>query len=339
MIGQDVDVVALAALRPGASADALAAAMGAGWTAPLPHEEGWVKAVALTHGFTARLDVDSRVATLDFQAPFPSATTVLGLHLGMSPDAAKAIIPKLMMFHSTEAHGAEYYAAGLPGGYRLGAEFRWGRLFKIALFDLNAKYPDKTAMPYPAPAGRPGEPFDDPNFKLVVLSSLNGIRAIDLGQPQDLAAFVLRRPVDLEQEGYEPIREAYDYLVRYPLSDTHLAEVEALNFDGGIAIYRYFHYFWGGGERDYDVTSVAGVARCTNLREFNQVSMVRRFDAAHLVGLRHLETVSFDCECRNPERLLELPALKWLTFCRQAIGDASLAATFKQRGVAVRIVG
>src|SRR5215218_10110960 len=152
MIGQDVDVAALAELRPGASADALAAAMGAGWKAPLPHEEGWVKTAALTHGFMARLDADGRIATLDFQEPFPSATTVLGLHLGMPPDAAKAIMPKLMMFHSTEAHGAEYYAAGLPGGYRLGAEFRWGKLYKIALFDLNAKYPDKTAVPYPAAA-------------------------------------------------------------------------------------------------------------------------------------------------------------------------------------------
>ena len=335
----DVDVAALAALRPGASAAALVAAMGARWKPPASHEQGWIKAATLTHGFTARLDIDGRVASLDFQEPFPPTSAIAGLRLGMSVEAARNVLPKLVMFHSTEAQGAEYYAAGLPDGCRLGVEFHWGKLYKIALFDLDAKYPEKTPVPYPAPAGRPGDPFDDANFKLVVLSSLNGIRAIDLGQPQDLAEFVLRRPVDLEQEGYEPIREAYDYLARYPLGDAELAKVEALNFDGGNPIYRHFYYFWGGEERDYDVMSVNGIARCVNLREFNHASMLKRFDAAHLVGLNQLETLTFECECRNPERLLELPALKWLTFYRSAIDDPSLIATFKQRGIVVRVIG
>lgn len=335
----DVDVVALAALRPGASAAALIAAMGARWKPPALHEQGYVNAATLKHGFTARLDVDGRVAALDFLEPFPSTTPILGLHLGMSSKAALAVVPRLVMFHRTGAQGADFYAAGLPGGYRLGLEFHWGKLYRVSLFDLAAKYPDKVPVPYPAPAGRPGEPFDDSNFKLVVLSSLNGIRAIDLGQPQDLAAFVLRCPVDLERDGHEPIREAYDYLARYPLGDAELAKVEALNFDAGNPIYRYFYYFWDGEVRDYDVTSVSGIARCVNLREFNHASMLRHFDAVHLVGLNQLETVSFECECRNPERLLELPALKWLTFYRGAISDPSLIATFKQRGIAVRIVG
>ena len=335
----DVDVAALAELRPGAPGAALVAAMGARWKPPAAHEQGWVKAAALKHGFTARLDVNGRVASLDFQEPFPPTTTIAGLRLGMSANAARGVVPKLVMFHSTAVQGAEYYAAGLPGGYRLGAEFHWGKLYKIGLFDLNATYPEKIAVPYPAPAGRPGDPFDDPNFKLVVLSSLNGIRAIDLGRPQDLAEFALRRSVDLEREGYEPIREAYDYLVRYPLGDAELAKVEALNFDGGNPIYRHFYYFWDGEVRDYDVTSVAGITRLVNLREFNHVSMLRQFDAAHLVGLNQLETLSFECDCRNPERLLELPALKWLTFYRSAIGDASLIATLKQRGIAVRVIG
>ena len=71
----------------------------------------------------------------------------------MSAKAARGVVPKLVVFHSTAAHGAEYYAAGLPGGYRLGAEFHWGKLYKVALFDLNAKYPEKIAVPYPAPPG------------------------------------------------------------------------------------------------------------------------------------------------------------------------------------------
>lgn len=335
----DVDVAALAELRPGAPGVALIAAMGARWKPPAAHEQGWVNAAALKHGFTARLDISGRVASLDFQEPFPSTATIAGLHLGMSASAARDALPRLVMFHSTEAQGVEYYAAGLPDGCRVGLEFHWGKLYKIALFDLNAKYPAKAPVSYPAPVGRPGAPFGDRNFKLVVLSSLNGIRAIDLGRPQDLAEFVLRRPVDLEKEGYEPIREAYDYLVRYPLGEAELAKVEALNFDGGSPIYRHFHYFWDGEVRDYDVTSIKGISRCINLREFNHALMLKHFNAAHLVGLNHLETLSFECECRNPERLLELPALKWLTFRRDAIADPALIATFKQRGIAVRVIG
>jgi uncharacterized protein DUF6892 len=334
----DVDVAALAALRPGAPAAALVAAMGARWKPPAPHDEGLVKSATLTHGFTARLDIENRIGSLDFLEPFPATGVIAGLYLGMSVEAARAALPKLVMFHRTEAHSAEYHAAGLPDGCRLGAEFHWGKLRKITLFDLAAKYPEKTVLPFPAPVGQSGAPFDDPNFKLVVLSSLIGIGAIDLGKPQDLAEFVLRRAVDLEKEGYQPIREAYDYLVRYPVGDAELAQIEALNFDGGNPIYRHFYYFWDGEVRNYDVTSVKGITRCVNLREFNHASMLRRFDAAHLVGLNHLETLSFECECRNPERLLELPALKWLTFYRSAINDPSLIAALKQRGVAVRVI-
>ncbi|MBX9773311.1 MAG: hypothetical protein K2Y71_02770 [Xanthobacteraceae bacterium] len=335
----DVDVAALAELRPGAPVAALVAAMGARWRPPVPRDQGWVRAATSTHGFTARLDINGRVGSLDFQEPFPATTPIAGLYLGMSARAACDAVPKLVMFHRAAAQGAEYSAAGLAGGCRLGAEFLGGKLHKIALFDLTARYPDKVAVPYPAPAGRPGDPFEDPNFKLVVLSSLKGIQAIDLGQPQDLAEFVLRRSVDLEKEGCAPIREAYDYLARYPLTDEDLAKVEALNFDGGNPIYRHFHYCWDGEARDYDVTSISGIARLTNLREFNHVSMLKHFDAAHLVGLNQLETLSFECGCRNPERLLELPALRWLTFHRHAIADASLIATFRQRGITVRVIG
>jgi hypothetical protein len=145
----DVDVAALAELRPGVPPPALVAPRGPRCKPPAPHDQGWVKAAMLTHGFTARLDINGRVASLDFREPFPATAMIAGLHLGMSAKAAREVVPKLIMFHSTAAQRAEYYAAGLPGGYRLGAEFHWGKLFKIALFDLNARYPEKTPVPYP----------------------------------------------------------------------------------------------------------------------------------------------------------------------------------------------
>lgn len=298
-----------------------------------------MKALAATQGFTARLDVDGRIGALEFQEPFPSASAILGLRIGIAPAAAVAVLPKLVMFHRSKVHGVEHYAAGLPDGCRLGAEFRWGKLVKVSLFELDAKYPDELARLYPAPAGQPGEPFDDPNFKLAVLSALMEAGAIELGSPQELAGFVLRRPVELAKEGHQPIPEAYDYLVRYPLSAADLAKVETLIFDAGNEIYRYCHYFRDGTEPSFNVRSVGGIARCINLRTFNHIGMLERLDAAHLVGLDRLEAVSFECDCLNPERLLELPALKRLTIYRPMFGDGALIAELKQRGIAVGILG
>ena len=60
-----VNFPALAALRPGEASDAISAAMGARWRPPAPHDAGWVKAIAHTGGFVARLDASEVRAAAD----------------------------------------------------------------------------------------------------------------------------------------------------------------------------------------------------------------------------------------------------------------------------------
>jgi hypothetical protein len=334
-----VDFTALAALRPGDSRATLAAAMGSRWRAPGPADQGRVMALAGQHGFEAQLDITDHVARLAFHAPFPRDVPVAGLRFAMSPKEALAVQPKLTFGFEMQMHIMKpvYYFADVSDHYRIAAEFRAGELHEISIFDKTAIYPPLQQMAYPAPAGRPGEPFPDPNLKLVVLASLLETGAIDLGRPKDLAEFVLQRPVDLEKEGYGLIPEARDYLQRYPLTAADLAKVETISFDAGNEIYRYCRYFWDGHGDDFTVKSLAGIGRCANLRVLNDIAMLETVDVAHLVGLNRLEEVELSFNCRHAARLLELPALRKLSFHRPAIGDLALIARLKQRGVAVRI--
>ena len=326
----------LAALRPGEARDALAAAMGARWRPPAPHDAGRVKAIAHTGGFEARLDVTGHIVYLVFRPPFPADPLIAGLRLGMSQQAALAAVPKLALSDRSPISAATRYVVDFSDHYRMVAEFHGDELYSVWFFVRDAVYPQKQPMVYPAPAGPAGAPFRDPNLKLAVLSSLIEADAIDLAEPHDLADAVLQRRIDLGRDGYDLIREAYDYLVRYPLTDADLARVETITFDGGEEIYRYCFYDWDGTTGDFDIKSVEGIARCVNLRRFEYISILNAVDVDHLVGLSKLAEVSLPGDCRHPDGLLELPALKKLAFHQGAIGDG-LIARLKQRGVSVRV--
>jgi hypothetical protein len=332
-----VNFTALAALRPGDARDDLSRALGAHWREPAPHQEGRVTALSKQQGFEAQIDMAGRIGTIRYRDPFPATPGVLGLHIGMPVTEALAALPQLVLSHRAPAYEAMYFIADLSNEAKLALEFRWQELYAISLRNPSAVYPYKQQMAYPAAAGAPGAPFGDPNFKLAVMSSLLESGALDLAAPEDLAAFVMKRAVDLEEDGYDMIREAYDYLVRYPLTDADLAKVETITFDGGNEIYPYCYYFWGGDGEEFDISSTAGIGLCGNLRQLTCIAMIERLDAAELAGLGKLETLELPSGCDNPELLLELPALKKLTFPEAAISDPALIAALKARGIAVRI--
>ena len=333
-----IDFKALAALRPGEGANAVRVALGDRWRPPAPHDAGWLRAIARTGGFVARLDVAGHIAYAAFRPPFPIETPIAGLRLGMSQQAALAALPALRLGDRSPIYAATRYTADVSDHYRMVAEFHGDELHGIWFFVRDAAFPHKQPMVYPAAVGAPGAPFRDPNFKLAVLSALIEADALDLGAPQDLADFVLARHMDLGREGYHLIREAYDYLLRFPLTDTDLARVEAITFDSGNEIYPYCYYDWGGSTSDFDIASVEGIVRCINLRSFFYVSMLDALDVDHLVGLKKLADICLPGDCRHADGLLELPALRTLSFFTGTIDD-KLIARLKQRGVAVRIYG
>lgn len=333
-----VNFSALAALRPGEASDAISAAMGARWRPPAAHDAGWVRAITHTGGFVARLDASGHIVYLRFGPPFPTDVPIAGLRLGMSQAAALAAVPRLKLGDRSPIAATTRYLADVSDHYRMVAEFHGDELHSVWFFVAGDKvYPPKRPMVYPAATGAPGAPFRDPNFKLAVLSALIEADAIDLAEPQDLADAVLPRHIDLGRDGYRLIREAYDYLVRYPMTAADLERVEEIIFDGGEPIYRYCYYYWSGSTGDFDIASVEGIARCINLRRFTYIAILSAVDIEHLVGLDKLEEISLPAKCQHPERLLDLPALKRLSFREGTIGDPLLIARLKARGVAVKI--
>ena len=333
-----VNFPALAALRPGEASDAISTAMGGRWRPPAPHDAGWVRAITHTGGFVARLDATGHIAYVRFNPPFPTDVAIAGLRLGMSQAAALAAVPRLKLGDSSPIAAASRYFADISSHYRMVAEFHGDELHSVWFFAGDDKvYPPKRPMVYPAASGVPGAPFRDPNFKLAVLSALIDADAIDLAEPQDLADAVLPRHIDLGSDGHHLIREACDYLARYPLKDTDLERVEEITFDGGEPIYRYCYYYWSGSTGDFDINSVEGIARCVNLRRFTYVAILNAVDIDHLIGLDKLEDISLPPECRHPERLLDLPALKRLSFRDGTIRDPLLLARLKARGITVRV--
>jgi hypothetical protein len=331
-----IDFNSLAALRPGDAREDLARLLGSRWREPPPHRQGQVKELSHRYGFEAQIDTSGHIGALTYRDPFPKTASFFGLNIDMPVVAALAAMPQLKLSFRTPVYQSEYYAADVSSRYKMTAEFRWGKLYGISFGDPQAVYPAKQPMAYPAPEGVPGAPFRDPNFKLAVLSSLLEDDALDLARPEDLAAFVLRRPVNLEKEGYKLIPEAYDYLVRYPLTGADLAAVESITFDGGNDIYFYCFRFWDGETDQFDVRSISGIGLCPNIRRLFYIAMIDYLDVADIVGLRKIEEIDLPSKCINPERLLELPALKKLSFRKSTI-DAGLVDKLRARGVQLRI--
>lgn len=328
-----IDFPALAALRPGSDRETLSAALGARWRPPAPHDAGRVTAIFRTHGFDAWLDVTDHIGQLYFRRPFPA--TVAGLRIGMSQREALAALPALRFAGRMVVYDASHYVADLSDRYRTVVEFHGDELYSIGFFIRDAVYPPKGPMVYPAASGAPGVPFRDPNLKLAVLSALIEADALDLATPQDLADFVLPHHIDLGGlDGYHFLREAYDYLVRYPLTDADLARVETITFDGGSEIYRYCFYSWDGETHEFDIDSVEGIAHCVNLRSLQTIAILNALDAEHLVGLDKLEELELPEGRQHLERLLDLPALKRVSYLSTS-RDAALITKLRAKGVRV----
>ncbi|MEN3148867.1 hypothetical protein ABCW43_16305 [Neorhizobium sp. IRAMC:178] len=229
----------------------------------------------------------------------------------MKIDQVRAAMPSLEIGDDLAMmRGVRMGVRLFPEGYTLRVRLTLETVNEISFSNPAAEYPEPTEPPYPAAAGKAGAPFADPNLKLVVLSSLLDAKQIDLGSPEQVATHVLGRAVDLEDEGYEIIPEALDYLVRYPLTDELLASVEEIEFDGGGTVYEYAWYFWDGEDNVFDVKDLSGLELCTNLKSFSAISMIGKIDVRVLAQFQKLEKLRLSTGIDHIEALLELPALE-----------------------------
>jgi hypothetical protein len=311
----DVDLAALARLRPGAPASALETALGRRWRAPAPHQGGLVDIVENSHHFKARIDVGNVVREVRYFRLFDSRFSIEGLRIGMTLEEVRAARPDIEIGAIMVGGPMRYGSLRLPGTIRLTLMFSNDFLHEISFWTEDAVYPPEGPPTYPAAAGALGAPFKDPNLKLLALSDLRDRKVIDLGSPQELAEYVLKRKVDLEDEGYDLIQVAYEYLARYPLSPNLLAQVKRLEFDGGNEIFDYAWKFWGGETDDFNVTSLEGIEYCVNLEEIYVAALLSSdaIDLRQLAVLSKLRRIDVSVELRHLEVLLEMPALRQIT--------------------------
>lgn len=88
----------------------------------------------------------------------------------------------------------------------------------------------------------------DFNFKLAVIQIL--MYEKNLLEPRfDIYEFVKeydKRKIDIEEEGYEPIKEAVNWFKRLQIPMSLVDEIEEINMDGGSDIYHQIIPFWDG---------------------------------------------------------------------------------------------
>ena len=133
------------------------------------------------------------------------------------------------------------------------------------------------ATPAPAPSMAGAHQFKDRNFKLLVIGELMYVQQ-KLLPLFDVAEFIrlhTGREIMIENEGYAVIPEVLAYFENLLIPYSLLAQVEALEFDGGNEIYRQIFPYWDGECDTFDVTSAEDVALVPNLRRME--SMPTRF--------------------------------------------------------------
>ena len=116
--------------------------------------------------------------------------------------------------------------------------------------------------------------FPDHNFMLVVLDQL-----LEVGSfAPDLER--LKRTPELQalfsgESNYgETIPQADEFFRNVQLTHEDLAQVTEIWFDGGNDIYHLIRPFWSGTDDDFDVKSVDGFERLTNLRIVHHHAMI-----------------------------------------------------------------
>jgi hypothetical protein len=327
------DPVPLSKLRPGMPLATLIAAYGENWPRmPSSHTVFFDEPM----GFLARIDVDGVIGAVTFAKAFPLPVEIGGLKRGMSMAQALAARPDLTDAGFAPGTPVRLLRLMLPDGVQFEGRFREDQMVAMELSRPGAVYERK--LNYPPAAGKPGAPFADPNFKLVVLDALASSGAIQLGPRDRLARHLLDPSYNEARDGYDLLKPVYAYLVRYPLVAADLAAVEELVFDGGNDIYAYAFPFWDGETEVFDVHSLEGIGLLANLRRIEVISLLLDTDLSRLSGLQRLEQINLGHgPYQNGDSLLQLPGLKSVSCGGDAFSDSSLVPALRARGVTVRL--
>lgn len=116
----------------------------------------------------------------------------------------------------------------------------------------------------------------DFNFKLAVIQVL--MYEKNLLQPKfDIYEFVKeydKREIDIDDEGYEPIKEAVSWFRRLQIPARLADEITEINMDGGSEIYHQIIPFWDGEDGYFDIKKLTPEDLCQfrNLKKMRVMS-------------------------------------------------------------------
>ena len=232
------------------------------------------------HSCWLEVDADGLLCYVGWGTKFPAKYEISGLRIGMQFSDVCKVYPDLIRLEEPEEDAldiSEYWTM-LENGFKLELRIRNDQLTGM---DLSLPQAEKAEIDlsrlYPPPLPGPCPFFADPGLKFVVLEALLGLELIDLGEPEDLATFVLDRPVDFvfgpSPDGYDLIRNVTIIWPVTPLTQELLNQVKTLCFDGGHDIYTYMFRYWDGEIAEFDIQSLEGLEHLPNLEELHIISM------------------------------------------------------------------
>lgn len=144
---------------------------------------------------------------------------------------------------------------------------------EITYIAPKVKKPKKFVLPK---LDEPVLEFTNLNFKLAVIQKL--MYEKNLLEPQfdiyEFAKEYTRREIDIDDEGYEPIKEAKKWFKDLQISKRLADEVTELEMDGGDDIYFQIVPFWDGEDEIFDINKITEeeVRQFPNLRHMTLMS-------------------------------------------------------------------
>lgn len=115
--------------------------------------------------------------------------------------------------------------------------------------------------------------FDDFNFKLIVMDALLEKNPELFPGLESLKSEFVDSYEWYSEVNPKPILEVLDFFERVVLTQSDLAKVEELVFDGGSVIYSLLIPDWDGEDGCFDVTSIQGFEQLVNLKKVYYISL------------------------------------------------------------------
>lgn len=128
--------------------------------------------------------------------------------------------------------------------------------------------------------------FENYKLKLVVIDKL-----MSFGHFKREVKSLVDEHWDGSNFNYEPIAEIENYFKQLDLTDEQFADIKSIEFDGGLEIYHQIIPNWDGEDDYFDVDSLDGIEKLSNLEEISVISILTTADIEPLLKLNSLKKV------------------------------------------------